>query len=213
LPKQYKSKVRHRPVTYGTAKAAGERSPYKKLNPKRRSVKEMAAKKRRRKRPTAIKRRIRRVRRNPKNYMLDMLMHGGITAVSAVGAAIVSSLITKMVKGSDTGTTINKQKWNNGILAGLAVLAAVFAPKFVDKSKAEAITGGIMTAAILAIAKTSFGFDPGTLAGYSNTFSNPQVDMLLGGGAFDVSSELDFNGIADPLRNESDMLLSGVADF
>lgn len=123
----------------------------------------------------------RRVRRNPartKGAFTGVLINGAITAASAVGATLVSAAVVKMVKGSDSGRQIDKNKWNNGVLLGLSLVSAFLAPRFVDQDRAEAITGGIMTAAAFAVMKTAFGFDPTNLAGFG--FSNAaKVDMLL----------------------------------
>jgi hypothetical protein len=108
-----------------------------------------------------------------------VLINGAITAASAVGATLASAAIVKMVKGSDSGGRSTRTKWNNGVLLGLSLVSAFLAPRFVDQDRAEAITGGIMTAAAFAVMKTAFGFDPTNLAGFGFSSNAAKVDMLL----------------------------------
>lgn len=89
-----------------------------------------------------------------------MLIYSALVAGSTVGGALLSKLLAGTIGGLMKKTDDASMKLYKNV-SGLALVAisAFLAPKFLGQDKAKALTGGLLTALALNLAKNSFGFD------------------------------------------------------
>ena len=120
-----------------------------------------------------VKRR-RRLKRNPtfKNFdITKVLMNGAIGGAGAFGALWISKKINTILDKYTGGTPIAR----NGIALAIAVAGSFAGYKYLDKEKAEALSAGMVTAIVLLIMKTNFGFDA-----FAGALDNPLDSYTLG---------------------------------
>ena len=195
LHSAYKALVKHRPVTYGTKKSAGVRSPLKKLNPKG-SVKMKKIKRRKRRAPSIKRITRRRVRSNPGRGtdIMNMIANGALGGVAAIGTLFISKHLSPMITKDATGKAPATKTTRNIIQLFLASAVGYAAHKFLDKEKANAVSTGVIASVVMTVLNSSF--DLGLLG------AEADIDAIIS----EMSGDIYDDDMAGSLEDETSLL-------